>query len=455
MKAICSCVFGVGLASIGGAQGPGGSPEEGRSPTFLSGRQLDVVCVHHHDAGDAGSTILYRAKEIDADKLSGRIHVGRLTAIVVRFTNVNTFCFDYEAGVTKQLAFYAGNMPQNLKPFFVGGLAPAVFAAAGAGDFVKDQSVFKNHFDAYGSLGQLTLEIRKAFADSIDPKKVNKDIRAAIALNLRNVFGYTDRDVTKEDLTVRQGELAAGITLLTKDLAKLREDADSTNTQQMNMISADEAAVSVLTGQFDNYATAITDLEQAQNAPDVIERIIMLDPKYDEYEVTAAVALLKPNPTEAASAGNPATTSSTITVDVTGKGGLDFSTGLVATHPVTHDYFLKVSGTTKTIMDGGARDPAFVPAVFVSYYVRPGPGQFAFGPTFGVDLSSGQSFYFGVALTRVGAQRFSLMGGFALNKLTVLNGDAVGQAPINGNSIQTKTRFVGGYFLGLTFNLGG
>ena len=123
---------------------------------------------------------------------------------------------------------------------------------------------------------------------------------------------------------------------------------------------------------------------------------------------------------------------------------------------MTHDYFLQVNGTTKTIMDGGAGDPAFVPAAaFVSFYTRPAPGQFAIGPAFGVDLSTGQNYFLGLSLVRAGAQRFSLMGGFSLNKLTVLNGDRVGQAPVNGSSIQTKTRFVGGYFLGLTFNLGG
>jgi hypothetical protein len=457
MKTIASCVLTVGIASIGAAQGGkgGGAASGGPPPAFLSGRQLSVVCVHHHEAGDAGSTTLYKVRELDADKLSGRIHVGRLTAVVVRFTHVNTFCFDYEAGVTKQITFYVGNMPNQIKPFFIGGLAPAVFAAAGAGDFNKDQVVFKNHFDAYGSLGELTADIRKAFATSIDPKKENAQIRADIKTNLRKVFGYTDRDVTKEDLEVRQGELTAGIKLLTQDLAKLREDANSTDAQQMGLISKDEEAVAVLSAQLNNYASAITDLEAAGSAPDEIERVINLDPRYDEYEITAAVALLKPKPSESDVTVTPVSTSSSIIVDVSGGPQLDFSTGLVATHPVNHDYFLKVVGTTKTVMDGGARDPAFVPAVFVSYYIRPKPGDFAFGPTFGVDVSTGQSFYVGLALTRAGAQRFSLMGGFALNKLTVLNGDTVGQAPINGNNFQTKTRFVGGYFLGLTFNLGG
>jgi len=438
----------------GGSQpGPGG---KGQAPTFISGRQMNILAVHEHPNGDVGSTVLYKAVELDADKLGGTIHVGRLTAIVVRFTNVNTFCYDYEAGVTKEVAFYGTSAPSQLKNFFVG-VVPGVFVPAGvaADDFTKAQAAFKAHFDAYGSLGLLTNQIRKAFADAIDPKKDNAQIRTDVKANLKQAFGYTDRDVTKEDLTVRRAELEAGLKILAEDLAKLRASANPTDQTQMSLISGDEEALAALTGQCNNYATAITNLDQVEAAPDDVEKVVTLDPHFDEYEVTAAVSLLKAQPTESDVTLAPTTSSSSVTIDITGNGGLDFSTGLVATHPVTHDYYLAVNGSTKTIMDGGARDPGIVPAAFVSYYVRPAPGQWAFGPAFGVDLSTGQNFYFGVSLTRAGGQRFSLIGGLAMNKLTLLNGDHVGLPPINGMSIQYKTRYAGGYFVGLTFNLGG
>ena len=459
MKILASSTLLLSCAALAAAQGAKGSSaqaggEKAQAPSFIAGRQMNILCVHKHDAGDVGSTILYKAVELDADKLSGSIHVGRLTAIVVRFTQVNTLCYNYNAGVTKEIAFYGSSAPQQLKNFFVG-VVPAVFIPAGAADdFTKAQGAFKSHFDSYGSLGLLTVQIRKAFSDAIDPKKINSQIREDLRVNLRRTFGYNDRDVTKEDLTVRQAELEAGLKILADDLAKLRAAATPTDPTQMALISGDEEAVSALTGQCDNYATAITDLENVQNSPDVVEKIVTLEKSYDEYEVTAAVTMISAKPTESSVAAT-ATSSSSVIVDITGVAGLDFSTGLVASHPVTHDYFLKVSGATKTIMDGGARDPGFFPAAFVSYYVRPAPGQIAFGPAFGVDISSGQNFFFGIALTRAGAQRFSLVGGFALNKLNLLNGDKVGQPPINGSSIQYKSRYVGGYFFGATFDLGG
>ena len=269
-----------------------------------------------------------RPKRSTPTKLSGTIHVGRLTAIVVRFTPVNTFCFDYEAGVTKQISFYGGSMPGPLKNFFVGGLAP-VFIPAGVQDaFLTDQALFKKHYDAYGSLGDLSIDIRKAFSDSIDPTRENGQIRDLVKTNLRKVFGITGRDVTKEDLTIRQGELMAGLGLLTKDLAQLRGDANPTDSTQMGLIAKDEDAVSMLTGQLNNYETAITNLAQVQSAPDVIERIVTLDSRYDEYVVTAAVALLKPKPTESDVTITPVSASSSITVDITGGPQLDFSTGL-------------------------------------------------------------------------------------------------------------------------------
>src|SRR5580658_342163 len=110
MKTLAFCALALAFASVASADGTKagvtqrGGPD-GQTPLFLSGGQMNLVCAHNHGNGDAGSTILYKAVELDADQLKGRIHVGRLTRVVVRFTHVNTFCYDYEAGVTSQVSF--------------------------------------------------------------------------------------------------------------------------------------------------------------------------------------------------------------------------------------------------------------------------------------------------------------------------------------------------------------
>jgi hypothetical protein len=453
----------LALAAIGSAQKaqPGANPTAAQGATYLAqGRQLTVICEHDHSKGGAGSTVLYKAVTVNASTLPKKVQVKRLEAIVVRFTHVNTFCYDYEAGVTKQLSFYPSNMPGAFKNFFVGGMASPIFLAQGGGDFSVAQKTFQQHWKGFAPLGAFSDKLREAYTSSIDPKLENAAIKTAVMTKLQTAFGFQvdtptakGRPVTPDDIQFRQSELEAGIKLLTDDITKVRANYDPNDAGQTSLLNADEADLELLTGQNNNFAAAITNLEKVQSAPEYVDKVVMLDTKADEYEITVAVALLKPDP-KADPVSNPSVTDpSTFLVDIIGGPVLDFSAGVVATHPVTHDYF--VAGNPKIIHNGGARDPGFVPAVFVSYYTRPAPGQWALGPTFGVDVSSLNNYFFGLSLTRGGAQRISLVGGLALNKLNTLNGDAVGSGPANGSSIQYKTRFGTGFFLGITFNLGG
>ena len=428
----------------------------GQVQTFLPQSQMKILCAHNHKSGSTESTVLYRAHEVEAEKMPKSLRVGRLTALVVHFTHVNTFCYSYAAGVTKETAFYGGAMPSPLKPFIGGGLGE-VFIPKGATRFETTQSTFAARYAAFSSLGKLAIKISQDFKDVIKPEKTNSEIRTDLLAKLKKDFGYTDRDVTKEDLALRQSELQGGIGLLTKDLEALRDpmvQPDATSKTSQDVIKDDEEALSGLQAQFANYAAAISNLDEAMTAQDDIERTVTLDAKYDEFEVTAAVTPIAYPGSPSVSAMTPAALVSKVLVEVTGGPVLDFSVGLVATSPVSHDYYL---GGAKgvTVVDGGATSPSILPMAFVEYFTKPAPGVLKIGPALGVDLTSGHNFCFGLALVRGGAQRISLVGGFSMNQITELNGDKVGQTVLNGKSIQTKSRYLGGYFVGLTYNFGG
>lgn len=153
------------------------------------------------------------------------------------------------------------------------------------------------------------------------------------------------------------------------------------------------------------------------------------------------------------------------TTQIYNRPVLDFSTG-VAVFPgnknplVSRNYYLRsvTSGaSTSNIVEEGAQNEFGVDtAVFAHYYRTPRSSSgVSFGPTLGITTGSPSRYLFGLSLEAGREARVFLTTGYGIGNVTVLDGDAVGQATRSTSGSPATTSVErGGFFVSASFVFG-
>jgi hypothetical protein len=451
-------------ASLGQQTSPSGVdvavPAAARSGSASPAQPEISVIYDHLPTTAAPQPGLYRDVEDANHHILTELLVGSSAVIQVRFRHINTFYFAYVSEKTRDISFYGGSMPSVLSPLFGNRVLGSVPPARGvADDFKKLHDVFAHDYDSLRPLSDFLRDVDNVFTTQITAEKENPEIKSDVLKALVKVFhpnpdpqAPVPQDPKPEDLDFRHDELKDGIRTLAADIVAMRkyesEHPDETEVAQIK--EADEFTTA-LNDRISDYEAAKALFQKVVDAPKEVVSAPIVITGDQAYISVEAVPISPGSDFAAAPKANPEQWKHTIVITVTGRSGFDFSAGIVATHPTSHSYYL-VHGSPNTVAQGTSADPAFSPSVFLHYYRRPMPGHFSLGPTFGASIT-GNQYFMGLSLVRGGAQRVMLVGGLALNQVSVLNGDTVGGVAGSGQ-VQTRQRYAAGWFLGLTFNFG-